>query len=168
MPCSALIEPPAAVTRSWTSRETAAPSRSEPVGPSARSRTDMEMDVAVAEMAEARSARSRKCPFNLGRGFRHEQRHVLDRHADVMLGRRAEGGGVLPPTGCRVSARRLRPALRSRKWWHSRSTPDQPGGEQPCQQFCGGSESAVLAVASTRACHSWLLCKGARVPEYGR
>ena len=51
----------------------------------------MEMDVAVAEMAEGARRRTRESGLDLGRGRLHEARHVGDGHGNVVSQRRAVG-----------------------------------------------------------------------------
>src|SRR3546814_13632830 len=61
----------------------------QPFAAVAQWRPDVEMDVAVAKMAERKDARAGKGGFDLGRGPQDERGHVAHRHRDVVLGGRA-------------------------------------------------------------------------------
>ena len=78
MPCSAEIEPPAAVTRSSTRRVIGGLAL-VPVGRRAAPRAHVEMDVAVAEMTEPARDRARERAFDIGAELRSmNARHVRD------------------------------------------------------------------------------------------
>src|SRR3546814_8048812 len=69
----------------------------KPFAAVAQWRPDVEMDVAVAKMAERKDARAGKGGFDLGRGPQDERGHVAHRHRDVVLGGRAFAAARLRP-----------------------------------------------------------------------
>ena len=91
MPCSALIEPPKSCTMSCTMRAGSRPSARGTPRIAALRRAEIEMDVAVAEMAEG-TGRAPGTSFSHGCGaLRRGSPGCCDRHRDVVLDRGAFG-----------------------------------------------------------------------------
>ncbi len=89
MPCSAEIEPPSLATIAWTQSFISLPAREIGERVRADRLAHVEMDVAVAEMAERDRPRARHERFDRGARLRDEVRHGRDRHGDVVLDRAA-------------------------------------------------------------------------------
>ena len=91
MPCSAEIEPPAAVDEIVDHTRDRLALALVPIGRSVAAGADVEMDVAVAEMAEAAGDHARKAAFDVRRRLDDEARHVGDRDRNVVRQRLAFG-----------------------------------------------------------------------------
>ena len=91
MPCSAEIEPPAAVTRSSTKLRDLLALGLVPVGRGVAAGADVEVDVAVAQMAEAAGDDAGKGAFDLAAASTMNARHVGDGDRNVVRQRRPFG-----------------------------------------------------------------------------
>jgi hypothetical protein len=88
MPCSAEIEPPAAVTRSWTKGDRGSPALEPRLGAAPAGAADVEMDVAVAEMAEGDHRVPGEARLHRRAASVMKAGMAGDRHRDIVLGRR--------------------------------------------------------------------------------
>ena len=88
MPCSAEIEPPAAVTRSWTKAVTASPTESIQPGPAPSGARTLKWMLPSPRWPKADHCVPGKARLDRGGGLGHEAGHGLDRDRNVVLGGR--------------------------------------------------------------------------------
>ena len=162
MPCSAEIEPPARGDEVVDEARDRRALALVPVGRGAAAGADVEMDVAVAEMAEAAGDDAGERALDLGRGVDEEARHVGDRapkcrapasgpsarSASEMLSRMLPEGLGLRFVGGDRPRRRRAPAQAPRR----AAARARPRRRAP--------RSAV--VASTSTCHAMRCRRAAR------